>query len=95
MSKLTYVKEPNTKKKETSADKPLTTNHGTLFTIVTVLVISALIGVGFAYAGYTSGHYLEAYALCKENALSQERVGAYQTVDEITAALKACEGVTS
>lgn len=89
-----YVKELETKKKEIPVHKPLTTNHGTLFTIVIVVGISALIGVGFAYMGYTSGHYSEAYGLCKENTLLQVRVGVYQSIDEITAALKSCDGVT-
>ena len=90
-----YVKEPETKKKEISAYKPLNTNHGTLFTIVIVVGISALIGVGFAYMGYTSGHFSEAYVLCKENILSQVRIGVYQSADEITEALESCDGVTS
>ena len=81
-------------KKGIHTDRPLTTNHDTLFTIVIVVGISALIGVGFAYMGYTSGHYSEAYGLCKENTLSQVRVGVYQSIDEITAALKSCDGVT-
>ena len=90
-----YVKELETKKKEIPAYKPLTTNHGTLFAIVIVVGISALISVGFAYMGYTSGHFSEAYVLCKENILSQVRVGVYQSADEITAALESCDGVTS
>ena len=89
-----YVKELETKKKEIPAHKSLTTNHGTLITIVIVVGISALIGVGFAYAAYTSGHFSEAYVLCKENILSQVRVGVYQSVDSITAALESCDGVT-
>ena len=89
-----YVKELETKKKEIPAHKPLTTNHGTLITIVIVVGISALIGVGFAYAAYTSGHFSEAYVLCKENILSQVRVGVYQSVDSITAALESCDGET-
>ena len=95
MSKMIYVNALEPKKKEIHTDKPLTTNHGTLFTIVIVVGISALIGVGFAYMGYTSGHFSEAYVLCKENTLSQVRIGVYQSVDEITAALKSCDGVTS
>jgi hypothetical protein len=96
MSKLIYVKKPETKKKEIRVDKPLTANHGTLiFTIGIVVGISLLIGVGFAYMGYTSGHFSEAYGVCKDDILSHERMGAYQTVDEITAALRSCDGVTS
>ena len=89
-----YVKELETKKKEIPAYKPLTTNHGTLFTIVIVVGISALIGVGFAYMGYTSGQFSEAYVLCKENILLQVREGVYQSVDTITAALESCNEVT-
>jgi len=95
MSKMIYVNALEPKKKEIHTDKPLTTNHGTLFTIVIVVGISALLGVGFAYMGYTSGHFSEGYALCKENTLSQVRIGVYQSVDEITAALRSCDGVTS
>ena len=91
-----YVKKLEVKKEEIPTDKPLTTNHRTLMhTIVAVVGLSILIGVGFAYTGYTSGHFSEAYVLCKENTLSQVRVGSYQSVDEITAALKSCVGVTS
>jgi hypothetical protein len=92
MSKMMYV-ELETKKKEIPVHKPLTTNHGTLFTIVIVVGISALIGVGFAYMGYTSGQFSEAYVLCKENILSQVSVGL-QSADTITAALESCDGVT-
>jgi hypothetical protein len=95
MSKLIYVKEPETKKIEKSADSRITINQGTLFTIAIVVGISALIGAGFAYMGYASGHFSEAYVLCKENTLSQVGVGAYKSVDEITAALSSCDGVTS
>ena len=94
MGKMMYVKELETKKKEIPAHKPLTTNHETLFTIIIVVWISALIGVGFAYMGYTSGQFSEAYVLCKENILSQVRVGVYQSVDTITAALESCNEVT-
>lgn len=90
-----YVKKLETKRKETPVHKSLTTNHGTLFTIVIVVGISVLIGVGFAYMGYTSGHFSEAYGLCRDNTLSQVRIGVYQSVDEITAALKSCDGGTS
>ncbi|HEX7179986.1 MAG TPA: hypothetical protein VF220_09695 [Nitrososphaeraceae archaeon] len=44
--------------------------------------------------GYTSGQFSEAYVLCKENILSQVRVGVYQSVDTITAALESCNEVT-
>lgn len=94
MSKMIYVNALEPKKKEIHTDKPLTTNHGTLFIIVIVVGISALIGFGFAYMGYTSGQFSEAYVLCKENILSQVRVGVYQSVDTITAALESCNEVT-
>jgi hypothetical protein len=96
MSELMYVKKPETRKKAILADKPLTTNHMTLIlTIVSVVGTSILIGAGFAYMGYTSGHFSEAYVLCKNDVLSQVRIGLYQSADEITAALGSCDGVTS
>jgi hypothetical protein len=64
-------------------------------TIAIVVGLSILIGVGFAYTGYTSGYFSEAYVLCKNDMLSQIRLGEYQSVDEITAALGSCDGVTS
>ncbi len=92
MSQILYVKALEPKKKEVRTDKP---NHRMLMlTIVVIVGISSLIGIGFAYMGYTSGHFSEAYVLCKENTLSQVRVGVYQSVDEITAALRSCGGVT-
>jgi hypothetical protein len=92
MSQILYVKTLELKKKEVLTDKP---NHRMLIlTVVIIVGISSLIGIGFAYMGYTSGHFSEAYVLCKENTLSQVRVGAYQSADEITAALKSCNGVT-
>ena len=92
-----YVKKPETteKKKGIPVKKPLTTTHGILFAIVAVIGISLLIGGGFAYMGYTSGHFSSAYGLCKDDILSQVRVGVYQSADEITAALASCDGVTS
>jgi hypothetical protein len=91
MSKLMYVKKLEVKKEQN-----LTTNHRTLIhTIVVVVGLSILIGVGFAYMGYTSGHFSEAYVLCKNDVLSQERIGVYQSANEITAALQSCNGVTS
>jgi hypothetical protein len=89
-----YVK--NQKKEEIPTDTPLTTNHTTLMhTIVVVAGLSILIGVGFAYMGYTSGHFSEAYVLCKNDVLSQVIIGEYQSANEITAALRSCNGVTS
>ncbi len=95
MSKMMYVKIPEPKKKEIPASKPFTTNHRTLvFTIVvSVVVLSLLIGAGLAYMGYTSGHYSKAYGLCRDEILSHERMGAYQSVGE--PALRSCDGVTS
>ena len=61
-----YVKELETKKKETSADSRLTINHVTLLTIAFVVETFAIIGVGFAYAEYGSDHFSEAYVLRKE-----------------------------
>lgn len=96
MSKLMYVKKLEVKKEQIPTDKHLTTNHRTLMhTIVAVVGLSILIGVGFAYMGYTSGHFSEAYVLCKNDVLSQERIGVYQSANEITAALQSCDGVTS
>jgi hypothetical protein len=95
MSKMMYVKTPEQKKREVPADKPLTTNHRTwMFTIVIIVAFSLLIGIGFAYMGYTSGHYSKAYELCRDDILSHSRMGAYQSVDEFTAALTTCDGVT-
>ena len=91
-----YVKKLEVKKEPIPTDKHLTTNHRTLMhTIVVVVGLSILIGVGFAYVGYTSGHFSEAYVLCKYNVLSQVRIGVYQSANEITAALQSCNGVTS
>jgi hypothetical protein len=64
-----------------------------LFTIVAAVGVSLLIAIGVAYMGYTSGHFSTAYGLCKDNILSHERMGAYQSVDEITAAIRSCDGV--
>ena len=96
MSKLMYVKKLRAKNEEIPIDKPLTANHRTLMlTIVVVVGSSILIGVGFAYMGYTSGQFSEAYVLCKNDVLSQVRIGVYQSANEITAALRSCNGVTS
>lgn len=92
MSQILYVKTLERKKKEVRTDKP--SHRMLILTIVVIVGISSLIGIGFAYMGYTSGHFSEAYVLCKENALSQVRVGMYESADEMTAALKSCDGVT-
>lgn len=92
MSQIHYLKALEPKKKEVRTDKP---NHGMLIlTIVVVVGISSLFWIGFAYMGYTSGHFSEAYANCKDNVLLHERMGAYPSVDEVTAALGSCDGVT-
>jgi hypothetical protein len=98
MSKMMYVKAPAPKSVEevVVVTKPLTTHHNTLMITIAIIVASSLlIGIGFAYMGYSSGHYSIEYGLCKDNVLSHERIGAYQSVDETMAALKSCDGVTS
>jgi hypothetical protein len=96
MSKMTYVEAKEPRLEIVPANKPLTTNQNTLMiTIAVTMAFSLLIGVGFAYIGYTSGHYSIAYTDCNGDILAHERMGAYQSVDEIMAALKSCEGVTS
>jgi hypothetical protein len=96
MSKMMYVESPELKKKEVLLAKPSTTGPGTLmFTIVVIVASSLIVTVGFAYMGYSSGHYSQAYSLCKDDILSHERMGAYNSVDKIIAALKSCDGVTS
>jgi hypothetical protein len=97
MSKMMYVKAPAAKRdREVVVTKPLTTHYNPLMiTIAIIIGSSLLIGIGFAYMGYTSGHYSNEYGLCKDDILSHERMGAYQSVDETMAALKSCDGVTS
>jgi hypothetical protein len=96
MSKMMYVKEPAPKSVEVVVTKPSTTHYNTLmFTIVVILASSLLIGIGFAFMGYVSGHYSHAYGLCRDDVLSHERMGAYHSVDETMAALKSCDGVFS
>lgn len=96
MSKLMYVKKLEVRKKQVPLDKLITTNHSTLMlTIVIVVGLSTLIGIGFAYLGYTSGTFSEAYVSCKNDVLSQAQIGVYQSAEEITAAIKSCNGVTS
>ena len=96
MSKLMYVKKREVKKEKLPTDKHLTTNPRTLMhTTVVVVGLSILIGVGFAYMGYTSGHFSEAYVLCKNDVLSQVRIGVYESANEITDALQSCNGVTN
>ena len=91
MSKLMYVKKQEVSQ-EISAPKRNIANHGALMlTIVIIVGLSTLVGIGFAYMGYTSGEFSEAYLLCKSDVLSQVRVGAYQSPNEITAALESCK----
>jgi hypothetical protein len=95
MSKMMYVNAPSSESEEV-VTKPLTTHHNPLMiTIVVIAASSLLIGIGFAYMGYDSGHYSQAYGLCRDDVLSHERMGAYQSVDETMAALISCDGVAS
>jgi hypothetical protein len=96
MSKMMYVKAPAPKREEeVVVTKRLTTHHNTLMITIAIIVGSSLlIGIGFAYMGYSSGHYSNEYGLCIDDILSHERMGAYQSVDETMAALKSCDGVT-
>jgi hypothetical protein len=96
MSKMMYVKVPSPKSEQEVVTKPLPSHHNTLMITISFIVASSLlIGIGFAYMGYSSGHYSNEYGLCKDDILSHERMGAYQSVDETMAALKFCDGVTS
>ena len=93
---MMYAKAPAPESKEEVVTKPLTTHHNTLMsTIVVIVASSLLIGIGFAYMGYDSGHYSQAYGLCRDDVLSHERMGAYHSVDETMAALKSCDIVAS
>ena len=89
MSKLIFLKK--TERREKVVSKPLKLND-TILTIFIVLSISSLVAVGFVYWGYTSGDYSQAYIQCKDVVLKDVRTGAYQSVDEITLALKICDG---
>ena len=91
-----YVEKQEAKNKEIPEDKFLTTSHRALMiTTVIVIGLSILIGIGFAYIGYTSGNFSEVYTLCKDDVLSQARVGMYHTGEKIIAALESCNGATS
>jgi hypothetical protein len=95
MSKMMYVKAPAPKSEEEVVTKPLTTHHNTLMITIAIIVASSLlIGIGFTYIGYNSGHYSNEYGLCRDDVLSHQRMGAYLSVDETMAALKSCDGVT-
>jgi hypothetical protein len=95
MSKMMYVNAPAPESNEVIS-KSFPTHYNTLMiTIVVIAASSLLIGIGFAYMGYDSGHYSQAYGLCRDDVLSDERIGAYQSVDETMAALKSCDIVAS
>jgi hypothetical protein len=94
MSKMMYITASTSKSKEEIVTKSSTTHYNPLMiTVVIVLASSSLIGIGFAYMGYESGHFSQAYGLCKDDVLSHQRTGAYQSVDETMAALKSCDMV--
>jgi hypothetical protein len=96
MSKMMYATAPASKGKEEIVTKSSTTHYNPLMiTIVIILASSSLIGIGFAYMGYDSGHFSQAYGLCKDDVLSHQRMGAYHSVDETMAALKSCDVVAS
>jgi hypothetical protein len=96
MSKMMYVKVPSPKSEEEVVTKPLPTHHNTLMITIAIIVASSLlIGIGFTYMGYSSGHYSNEYGLCKDDVLSQVRMGMYPSADETMAALKSCDGVIS
>ena len=63
-------------------------NYPLMITIVVIAGSSLLIGIGFAYMGYDSGHFSQAYGLCRDDVLSHQRMGAYHSVDETMEALK-------
>lgn len=87
-----YVKKQEVAHQEIPAPKRLIANHGALMlTVVIIVGLSTLVGIGFAYMGYTSGEFSEAYMLCKNDVLSEVRIGAYQSPNEITAALESCK----
>ena len=62
-----------------------------------ILAITRYLSIKHCYAsvvyiGYTSGHYSHVYVLCKDDVLWDVRTGVYQSVGEITSALKTCDG---
>ena len=92
----TYMAPAPKREEEVVVTKPLTTHYNSLMITIAIIVGSSLlIGIGFAYMGYSSGHYSNEYGLCKDDILSHERIGAYQSVDETLAAPKSCDGVIS
>ncbi len=87
-----YVKKQEVGHQDIPEAKRLIANHGALMlTVVIIVGLSTLVGIGFAYMGYTSGEFAEAYMLCKNDVLSQVRIGAYQSPNEITVALESCK----
>ena len=61
-----YVKTPAPKSEEVVVTKPLTTHYNTLMITIAIIVGSSLlIGIGFAYMGYSSGHYSNEYGSVK------------------------------
>ena len=94
MSKMMYATAPTSKSVDVVVTKSSTNHYNQLMIkIVVILASSSLIGIGFAYMGYESGHYSQAYGICKDDVLSHQRMGAYHSVDETMAALKSCEMV--
>ena len=91
-----YATAPASKSEEEIVTKSSTTHYNPLMiTVVIILASSSLIGIGFAYMGYDSGHYSQAYGLCRDEVLSHQRMGEYHSVDESMAALKSCDVVAS
>jgi hypothetical protein len=90
-----YATAPASKSKEIVIKSSTTRYNPLIITIVIILSSSSLIGIGFAYMGYDSGHYSQAYGLCRDDVLSHQRMGAYHSVDETMAALKSCNVVAS
>ena len=96
MSKMMYATAPASKSEEEIVTKSPTIHYNPLMiTIVIILASSSLIGIGFAYMGYDSGHFSQAYGLCRDDVLSLQRMGAYHSVDETMTALKSCDVVAS
>jgi hypothetical protein len=96
MSKMMYATASTPKSEEETVTKSSTTHYNPLMiTIVIILASSSLIGIGFAYMGYDSGHLSQAYGLCRDDVLSHQRMGAYHSIDETMEALKSCDADAS
>ena len=92
MSKMIYTTASTSKSEKEIVTKSSTTHYNPLMiTVVIILASSSLIGIGFAYMGYDSGHFSQTYGLCRDDVLSHQRMGAYHSVDETTEALKSCD----